>query len=69
MTWLQEIDVRPHDEDTPMEKSSRDFINSMRPFKDSSVQFRAYLPPPPNLVDQYAPMVVALLAIGFLVVQ
>lgn len=69
MTWLHEIDFRPHGEDTPMEASSRDFINSMRPYKDSSLQFQAYMPPQLNAVDRFAPLVVAILAIGFLVTQ
>lgn len=69
MVWLREIDFQPDPRDTTFERSARDFINNMKPFRASSVDFKAYVPPPPNPIDAYAPMALLLLLGAFLVMK
>jgi hypothetical protein len=68
MVWLREIDFMSDPRDTQFEVSARHFITNLKPFKASSVDCKAYLPPQPNPIDAFAPAAIGGLALIFLFV-
>lgn len=69
MPYLRETYVGSDPRDTHFQRPARDFINRMKPYQANTIRFQADAPAPSNTVDVWAPAVLAVLLVGFLVMK
>jgi hypothetical protein len=67
MVYMKDQRFSPREGENKYAVAMRDYIESTKPYRDSSVMFAAYSPPGENAMSSWAPMLLTAALIGFLI--
>jgi hypothetical protein len=67
MVYIKDQRFSPREGESGFATNLRDLIESTKPYRDSSVMFAAYTPPGENVISQWAPTLLIVALVGFLI--